>query len=100
MSVSATPDVTGGGITRRAPTPRIDRLASQGLRLTNFNVESEYTPTRAALMTARMPIRSGCQRVRPPGLRSGLDGEARHLGWAARVPRRRRRRPMTCRHGR
>jgi arylsulfatase A-like enzyme len=70
----------GGGITRRAPTPRIDRLASQGLRLTNFNVESEYTPTRAALMTARIPIRSGCQRVRPPGLRSGLDGEAQHLG--------------------
>lgn len=66
------PGCYGGGITRRAPTPRIDRLAAQGLRLTNFNVESECTPTRAALMTGRLPIRSGCQRVRPPGLKSGL----------------------------
>jgi len=61
------PGCYGGGITRMAPTPRIDRLAAEGLRLTNFNVEAECTPTRAALMTGRMPIRSGCQRVNPPG---------------------------------
>ena len=30
----------GGGALRGAPTPRIDALAQQGLRLTNFNVES------------------------------------------------------------
>ncbi len=30
--------VYGGGEVRGAPTPRIDALASQGLRLTNFNV--------------------------------------------------------------
>ena len=29
----------GGGITRGAPTPRIDKLAGEGTRLTNFNVE-------------------------------------------------------------
>ena len=28
-----------GSITRGAPTPRIDRLAAEGTRLTNFNVE-------------------------------------------------------------
>ncbi len=55
-----------------APTPRLDRLAAEGLRLTNFNVESECTPTRAALMTGRLPIRTGCHRVRPPGLDYGL----------------------------
>lgn len=49
----------GGGELRGAPTPEIDALAAQGLRLTNFNVEPECTPTRAALMTGRMPIRSG-----------------------------------------
>ena len=32
------PGCYGGGITGRAPTPRIDRLASEGLRLTIFNV--------------------------------------------------------------
>jgi hypothetical protein len=29
------------------PTPRIDELAAEGLRLTNFNVENQCTPTRA-----------------------------------------------------
>ena len=29
----------GGGVTRGAPTPRIDKLAREGTRLTNFNVE-------------------------------------------------------------
>ncbi|MHC4154126.1 MAG: sulfatase-like hydrolase/transferase, partial [Planctomycetota bacterium] len=33
------PGFNGGGVTRGAPTPRLDRLASEGLRLTNFNVE-------------------------------------------------------------
>jgi Sulfatase len=32
--------VYGGGATRGAPTPRIDRLASEGLRLTNMNMET------------------------------------------------------------
>lgn len=30
----------GGGILRGAPTPRIDKLATDGLRLFNFNVEA------------------------------------------------------------
>lgn len=51
--------VYGGGITRGAPTPRIDRLATEGIRLTNFNVEVQCTPIRAALMTGRYAIRSG-----------------------------------------
>jgi len=51
--------VYGGGITRGAPTPRIDALAADGFRLTNFNVEVQCTPSRAALMTGRYAIRSG-----------------------------------------
>ncbi len=51
--------VYGGEITRGAPTPRIDRLATEGIRLTNFNVEVQCTPSRAALMTGRYVIRSG-----------------------------------------
>ena len=38
------------------PTPRIDLLAAQGLRLTNFNVENQCTPSRAAVLTGRLPI--------------------------------------------
>ena len=41
------------------PTPRIDSLAVDGLRLTNFNVGNQCRPSRAALMTGRLPIRSG-----------------------------------------
>jgi arylsulfatase A-like enzyme len=53
----------GGGITRGAPTPRIDRLASEGLRLTNLNVEAQCTPSRAALMTGRYALRTGNAKV-------------------------------------
>ena len=49
----------GGGITRGAATPRIDALANEGMRLTNFNVEAQCTPSRASLMTGRYPVRSG-----------------------------------------
>ena len=47
--------VYGGGILRGAPTPRIDKLASEGMRLLNFNVEAQCTPTRSALMDGTFP---------------------------------------------
>ncbi|WP_211827009.1 arylsulfatase [Kistimonas asteriae] len=63
----------GGGAVRGAPTPSLDALANEGTRFTNFNVESECTPSRSALMTGRMPIRSGTTRAIPvPGLPVGL----------------------------
>jgi len=68
------PGVYGGGITRGAPTPRVDQLASEGMRLTNFNVEAQCTPSRSALLTGRFAIRSGTQSI-PIG--GGLDGLTR-----------------------
>ena len=62
----------GGGAVRGAPTPRIDQLAAEGLRLTNFNVEAECMPTRSAFLTGRMPVRSGTARVPLPGLPQGM----------------------------
>jgi len=41
----------GGGILRGAPTQRIDALANESMRLLNFNVEAQCTPSRSALMT-------------------------------------------------
>ena len=55
--------IYGGGILRGAPTPRIDKLANEGTRLLNFNVEAQCTPSRSALMTGRFPIRSGTYQV-------------------------------------
>jgi arylsulfatase len=54
------------------PTPRIDAFAAQGLRLTNFNVQNQCTPTRSALHTGRLPIRSGTQKVAAPGEPDGM----------------------------
>jgi len=59
--------VYGGGELRGAPTPRIDRLAAEGLRLTQFLVEPACTPSRAALMTGRYSIRSGLSLIAVEG---------------------------------
>ncbi|MCP4687099.1 MAG: sulfatase-like hydrolase/transferase, partial [Desulfobacterales bacterium] len=53
-------------------TPNIDTLAGEGLRMTNFNVQNQCTPTRSALHTGRLPIRSGTQKVPAPGEPDGL----------------------------
>jgi arylsulfatase A-like enzyme len=50
-----------------APTPRIDALAGQGLRFKNYNVESQCTPTRSALLSGRLPVRTGNCSVPLPG---------------------------------
>ena len=63
--------VYGGGELRGAPTPRIDQLAAEGLRLTQFLVEPGCTPSRAALMTARYSIRSGLSLVAVEGSTTG-----------------------------
>ena len=53
----------GGGVLRGAETPRLDKLASEGIRFLNFNVEPQCTPSRSAFMTGRHPIRSGTTKV-------------------------------------
>ena len=61
----------GGGILRGAATPRIDKLATEGTRLLNFNVEAQCTPSRSAILTGRYSIRSGTHSV-PIG--GGIEG--------------------------
>ena len=51
---------------RGVPTPRIDRIGAEGIRLNNFNVEFSCTVSRAALMTGRYAIRSGA--AQPTGI--------------------------------
>jgi arylsulfatase len=53
----------GGGEIRGMPTPRIDKLASEGMQMTQFLVEPGCTPSRAALMLGRMPIRAGLSTI-------------------------------------
>src|SRR5512140_3642106 len=57
----------GGGELRGAPTPRIDQLAREGMRLTQYLVEPGCTPSRAALMTGQYSIRNGLSLIILPG---------------------------------
>ena len=55
--------VYGGTI----PTPRIDKMAGEGIRYNNYNVEAQCTPSRSAILTGRHPVRSGTCEVPYPG---------------------------------
>ncbi len=70
----------GGGDLRGAPTPRLDQLAREGLRLTQFLVEPACTPTRAALMTGQYSIRNGLSLICVPGSAFTLSAKAVTLG--------------------
>ncbi|HSO96413.1 MAG TPA: sulfatase-like hydrolase/transferase [Acidimicrobiia bacterium] len=65
----------GGGVAVGAPTPHLDRLARDGLLLTSCYSEPSCSPSRASLLTGRLPMRHGL--LRPPmyGEPGGLDGE-------------------------
>jgi len=70
----------GGGELRGAPTPRIDQLAREGLRLTQYLVEPGCTPSRAALMTGQYSIRNGLSLIIVPGSPSTLSQRAVTMG--------------------
>src|SRR5262245_2150173 len=58
-------------------TPNLDRMAADGMKFTNFYSAAEIcTPSRAALLTGRLPIRSGMcsdtRRVLFPDSAGGL----------------------------
>jgi arylsulfatase A-like enzyme len=70
----------GGGELRGMPTPRVDQLAREGLRLTQFFVESSCTPSRAALMTGQYSIRNGLSLISSPGGPNQLSAKAYTMG--------------------
>lgn len=51
-------EVNAYGGVRGVPTPNIDRIGREGIRLTNFNVEYSCVPSRIALLTARYAPRA------------------------------------------
>lgn len=61
-------------------TPHIDSMAESGVRFESFYVQHMCTPTRAALMTGRYPMRFGMQTfVITPGQSYGLPLEERTI---------------------
>jgi len=56
------PGCYGGGGAIGAATPNMDRLAREGLKLTSAYSQPTCTPTRSALLTGRLPVRTGLTR--------------------------------------
>ncbi len=62
-------------------TPHLDQMATEGMKLTSFYVAAPVcTPSRAGLLTGRLPVRSGMsgggdKRVLYPGDEGGLPPE-------------------------
>jgi arylsulfatase len=57
----------GGGETRGAPTPNLDRMAAEGARFTTWYGQASCTAGRASFITGRIPIRSALSVVIAPG---------------------------------
>src|SRR5262245_5779531 len=86
-------EVGAYGSVRGVPTPNIDSIAAQGIRLDNFNVEFSCTVSRAALLTSRYAIRAAATQgagitqwettiaeiLKPLGYATALHGKW-HLG--------------------
>lgn len=54
-------------------TPRLDRMAAEGMRFTDFQVAAPFcSPSRAALLTGRLPARCGLPYVLFPAEHTGL----------------------------
>jgi arylsulfatase len=56
------PGVYGGGAVIGAGTPNMDALARGGLMLTSTYSQPTCTPTRSAILTGRLPVRTGLTR--------------------------------------
>jgi arylsulfatase A-like enzyme len=66
-----------GGEGRGQPTPNLDRMAAEGMTFYSFYGQPSCTPGRAAIMTGRIPNRSGMTTVAFQGQGGGLP----HAEW-------------------
>src|SRR5277367_5897443 len=66
-----------GGVGRGQPTPNLDRMAAEGMTFYSFYGQPSCTPGRAAIMTGRIPNRSGMTTVAFQGQGGGLP----HAEW-------------------
>ena len=57
-------------------TPNLDRLASEGIRFTDYYAEASCTAGRANFITGEIPIRTGMTTVGQAGATIGMPAEA------------------------
>src|SRR6516162_8155596 len=57
-------------------TPNLDKLASEGMRFTDYYAEASCTAGRANFITGELPIRTGMTTVGQAGADVGIPDEA------------------------
>jgi arylsulfatase A-like enzyme len=57
-------------------TPNLDKLASEGMRFTDYYAEASCTAGRAAFITGELPIRTGMTTVGQAGADIGIPAQA------------------------
>src|SRR5262245_30163118 len=57
-------------------TPNLDRLATEGVRFTDYYAEASCTAGRANFITGEIPIRTGLTTVGQAGSTLGMPAEA------------------------
>ncbi len=76
------PGFQGG---KEISTPNVDRIAREGVRLTQFYVQAVCSPTRAALMTGRYPFRNGMEERTHGNDAAGMLTDERTLAQALKT---------------
>ena len=66
-------------------TPNLDKLASQGMRFTDYYAEASCTAGRANFITGELPIRTGLTTVGQAGADVGLPDQAVTLATALKA---------------
>jgi arylsulfatase A-like enzyme len=66
-------------------TPNIDRLASEGMRFTDYYAEASCTAGRANFITGQLPIRTGLTTVGQAGATTGIPAEAPTIATALKT---------------
>ena len=66
-------------------TPNLDKLASEGMRFTDYYAEASCTAGRANFITGELPIRTGMTTVGQAGADIGLPAQAPTIATALKV---------------
>jgi arylsulfatase I/J len=69
---------------KEVPTPNIDRIAREGVKLTQFYVQPVCTPSRSCLMTGRYAWKTGTERRPSTASRQGMLRDERTVAEALR----------------
>jgi arylsulfatase len=66
-------------------TPNLDKLASEGMRFTDYYAEASCTAGRANFITGELPIRTGLTTVGQPGSALGMPEQAPTIATALKA---------------